>query len=131
LRLIIEERDSGGWHGQTVLGRVEKEETTRKYLVDINGKLPTILCEIDTSDSSLKKSYYYANAQILAQREHTANPAVYDEYFYVHDRLGSRVAWAKGRVRQIYDLPTLIKTEGFLIFGFCSLILFCADGPFV
>jgi len=39
----------------------------------------------------LKKSYIYAGAQILAQREHTnaADPTVYDEYFYVHDRLGS------------------------------------------
>ena len=39
----------------------------------------------------MKKSYYYANAQILAQREHadSEDPEVYDEYFFVHDRLGS------------------------------------------
>jgi len=63
----------------------------RKYIVDISSGLPTILCEIDPSESSLKKSYIYAGAQILAQREHTnaADPTVYDEYFYVHDRLGS------------------------------------------
>ncbi|MBC8394527.1 MAG: hypothetical protein H8E17_18410 [Deltaproteobacteria bacterium] len=36
----------------------------------------------------MKKAYFYAGAQILAQREHTSL-AVYDQYFYVHDRLGS------------------------------------------
>ena len=67
--------------------------TTRKYIVDISGKLPTILCEIDISDSSLKKSYFYSDTgRILAQRN---GGQTADEYFYVADRLGS--------VRQIVD----------------------------
>lgn len=61
--------------------------------VDIVGKLPTILCEIDTSDSSLTKSYIYSSfSRILAQR---AGSKADDEYFYVTDRLGS--------VRQLID----------------------------
>ena len=62
--------------------------TGRKYIVDIHGKLPTIVCELDTS-GSLEKSYIYANAQILAQRAHEADPNFYDESYFVHDRLGS------------------------------------------
>ncbi len=68
---------------------VDGVATSRKYIVDISGKLPTILCEIDTSDSSLEKSYIYADAQVLAQREHESDPNFYDESYYVHDRLGS------------------------------------------
>ncbi|MHB9071736.1 MAG: LamG-like jellyroll fold domain-containing protein [Sedimentisphaerales bacterium] len=60
---------------------------TRKYIVDIVGGLPTILCEIDPCESdpncSLKKVYYYANAQILKQDNSGGS------YYYVHDRLGS------------------------------------------
>jgi RHS repeat-associated protein len=58
----------------------------RYYIVDIAGKLPTILCEIDPSDSSLKNSYVYANGQILCQCEGETDP---NRYFYIHDRLGS------------------------------------------
>jgi len=66
----------------------------RKYIVDISGELPTILCEIEDPNSfvpsSLKKSYYYADGQILSQRVHDPNdPNSYTPYFYVHDRLGS------------------------------------------
>ena len=94
MRLIIEERDSGGWHGQTVLGRVEKEETTRKYLVDINGKLPTILCEIDTSDSSLKKSYYVVYPGL--------DPGLMPRY------------WPSGNTRRIrrFTMSTSMSTTG-------------------
>ncbi len=59
---------------------------------DINGSLPVILCIVDGSDPNLlKSSYYYADAQILARREHTDpnDPEVFDSYWYVHDRLGS------------------------------------------
>ncbi len=68
--------------------------TGRKYIVDISGELPTILCEIEDPNSfvpgSLKKSYYYADGQILSQRVHAPNdPNSYTPYFYVHDRLGS------------------------------------------
>jgi len=76
--------------------------TTRKYIVDITGKLPTILCEVDTSDSSLTKSYIYSDsAQILAQRD---GGQTADEYFYITDRLGS--------VRQLisYDSGTEATT---------------------
>jgi hypothetical protein len=52
------------------------------------------LCEIEDPNSfvpgSLKKSYYYADGQILSQRVHDPNdPNSYTPYFYVHDRLGS------------------------------------------
>jgi RHS repeat-associated protein len=58
----------------------------RYYIVDIVGKLPTILCEIDPTDSSLKNSYIYANGQILCQYQGETDP---NRYFYIHDRLGS------------------------------------------
>jgi RHS repeat-associated protein len=69
--------------------------TGRKYIVDISGELPTILCEIDDPNSftfgSLKTSYVYADGQILSQRIHTDpnNSDVFTPYYYVHDRLGS------------------------------------------
>jgi len=56
---------------------------TRRYIVDIAGGLPVILCEIDPTDSSLTKAYYYANAQILRQDNSKGS------FYYVHDRLGS------------------------------------------
>jgi len=62
------------------------EATERKYVVDITGKLPVILLEIDPTDSSLKKSYIYADRQILAQHDGGSSAA---RYFYLHDRLGS------------------------------------------
>ncbi len=65
---------------------------THRYIVDTVGKLPTILLVIDTSDSSIDKTYIYANSQILAQ--HDGNDSN-DLYFYMHDRLGS--------VRQVID----------------------------
>ena len=43
------------WKSSTVDG----ETTSRKFIVDISGGLPTLLCEIDTSDGSLKKSYVW------------------------------------------------------------------------
>jgi hypothetical protein len=66
--------------------------TIRKYIVDISAKLPTILCEID-STGSLTKSYIYTDkSRILAQRNGGQSAA---EYFSVTDRLGS--------VRQLID----------------------------
>ncbi|MBN2137809.1 MAG: hypothetical protein JW720_08380, partial [Sedimentisphaerales bacterium] len=62
----------------------------RKYIVDITGNLPTILLEIepaeDPADSSLKKTYIYADRQIIAQHDGGRTAA---KYFYLHDRLGS------------------------------------------
>ena len=60
----------------------------RKYIVDIVSDLPVILMEIDPDNpvNPVKKTYIYANSQIIAQHDgdHTAN-----RYFYQHDRLGS------------------------------------------
>jgi hypothetical protein len=48
--------------------RVYKSSTTNtKYIIDIAGKLPTILLVIDTEASSLKKAYSCANSQPLIQ----------------------------------------------------------------
>jgi RHS repeat-associated protein len=72
------------------LSTVNGVTTGRKYIVDISGELPTILCEIDTSTSSLKTSYIYADGQILSQRIHDSqDPNLFTPYYYVHDRLGS------------------------------------------
>jgi RHS repeat-associated protein len=71
------------------------------YIVDIAGQLPTILCEIDAGDCSLKNSYFYGStAQVLCQLQHGIDPNTFettleDKYFYLHDRLGS--------VRQMID----------------------------
>jgi RHS repeat-associated protein len=48
--------------------------------------LPVILLEIDTSDNSIKKTYIYANSQIVAQHDGKYSAS---RYFYLHDRLGS------------------------------------------
>lgn len=70
------------WRQSTVSGQT----TTRKYIIDISGQLPTILLEIDTADSSLKKKYINADGQILCQHDVPDNNK---KYFYLHDRLGS------------------------------------------
>jgi len=73
-------------YGNRIIKDVNDGQTTRKYIVDIVGDLPVILLEIDTSDSSIAKTYIYANSQVLAQ-----HAGKYDQpiYFYLHDRLGS------------------------------------------
>jgi RHS repeat-associated protein len=74
------------------------EAGARKYIVDVSGRLPTILCEIDPCDASdpngsLKYSYIYTpGGQILAQQAYNAGAEPNepnDLYFYIHDRLGS------------------------------------------
>jgi RHS repeat-associated protein len=70
------------WRQSTVSGQT----TTRKYIIDISGQLPTILLEVDAGDSSLKKKYIYANGQILCQHDVPNNN---NKFFYLHDRLGS------------------------------------------
>jgi len=62
---------------------------TRKYIVDIAGKLPVILCEVDASDGSLENSYLWADGQILARYTHNTDETVDEKFYYVHDRLGS------------------------------------------
>lgn len=54
--------------------------------MNITGDLPTILMELNANDGSIRKSYIYANSQIIAQHDgsYTTN-----KYFYLHDRLDS------------------------------------------
>ena len=75
-----------------------------KYIVDVSGKLPTILCEIkdanDPNGGSIKNQYYYTNGQVLTQYDCNGlddnnDLIINDKYFYIHDRLGS--------VRQVVD----------------------------
>ena len=54
--------------------------------MDIVGRLPVILLELDGSND-IQKTYVYANGQILAQYD--GPMATADKYFYFHDRLGS------------------------------------------
>lgn len=70
-----------------VLGRINLfgHLNSSLYIVDIAGGLPTILCEMDPCDMSVKKSYIYANSQILAGYDGDSA----SRYFYLHDRLGS------------------------------------------
>jgi len=65
----------------------EKNNSKRKYIVDIVGDLPVILMELDPDNNdSIEKMYIYANSQILAQHDgNDTDP----RYFYLHDRLGS------------------------------------------
>ena len=71
----------------------EKNNSKRKYIVDIVGDLPVILLELDPDNNdSIEKMYIYANSQIIAQ--HDGNDTDL-RYFYLHDRLGS--------VRQMID----------------------------
>ncbi|MHC4633161.1 MAG: RHS repeat-associated core domain-containing protein, partial [Planctomycetota bacterium] len=60
------------------------EETTRKYIVDIVGDLPTTLMEM--TDNTILKTYIYANGQVLCQHDGDYSAA---RYFYIHDRTGS------------------------------------------
>jgi hypothetical protein len=53
--------------------RVYKEvpgtpDVKRRYIVDIVGKLPTILCVIDADDGSLERSYIYASGDTTSIR---------------------------------------------------------------
>jgi len=83
------------WKQSTVSGQT----TTCKYIVDIVGDLPVILMELDPQNNmAIKKTYIYANGQILCQHngDHTAS-----RYFYLHDRLGS--------VRQVIDTSGNVK----------------------
>jgi RHS repeat-associated protein len=69
--------------------------TTRKYIVDISGGLPVILCEIDTSISSLTKSYIYADGRgsIRLITDRLGNPVE----SYMYDVYGQpRVMWSAG-----------------------------------
>ena len=74
------------WKQSTVDGVT----TDHKYIVDISGELPVVICEVDPNSWSLKKSYIYADSQILSQQDYdVADPNCCNDVFYVHDRLGS------------------------------------------
>lgn len=71
--------------------------TTRKYIIDAVGDLPTILLERDGSDV-IQRTYIYANGEVLMQ--HYGAPATNNKCFYLHDRLGS--------VRQIINTSGVV-----------------------
>jgi len=74
------------------------QSVKRRYIVDIAGKLPIILCVIDADGGSLERSYIYAGAQPIAFYEGDyTDPA----YIYLHDRIGS--------VRQVLDESGNVK----------------------
>jgi len=52
---------------------VNSATTKQRFIVDIAGRLPTILCVIDADDGSLERSYIYSGAQpmILSTYEKT------------------------------------------------------------
>ena len=76
--------------------------TTKKHVVDISGKLPTIIAEY-SDPNSLANQYIYADAQILCQYVGRDDPNVTDQtYYYVHDRLGS--------VRLVVDCNMVTET---------------------
>jgi YD repeat-containing protein len=73
----------------------------RKYIIDISGELPTILMELDpNSGMEIKKTYIYADSQILAQHNGSYSAP---RYFYLHDRLGS--------VRLVIDTAGVVKNS--------------------
>jgi RHS repeat-associated protein len=98
--------------GNRVLQSVTTGTTAnRKYVVDTEGELPTILLEIDPSvqdpNQAIVKTYIYANSQIIAQHDgYFGDPM----YFYLHDRLGS--------VREVIDTSAaVVNTYTYEPFG--------------
>jgi hypothetical protein len=57
-------------------------ETGARYIVDIAGALPVILCEIDDSNGSLKSSYIYANGRTFCQYNPDASVLLKDSSAY-------------------------------------------------
>jgi RHS repeat-associated protein len=80
--------------------------TKRKYIVDTEGALPVILLEIDSDISdpndAIRKTYIYANDQVIAQHDGFYSA---DAYFYLHDRIGSvrQVIGANASVEHLYS----------------------------
>jgi RHS repeat-associated protein len=69
-----------------------------KYIVDVSGELPTILCEMDYSSGVITNKYYYAGGRVLKQDSSAGS------FYYVHDRLGSvrLVTDANGAIKNSY-----------------------------
>jgi len=101
---------------------VDSVTTNQRFIVDIAGKLPIILCVVDADDGSLERSYIYANAQPIGFYEGDyTDPA----YIYLHDRLGS--------VRQVIDSSGNVKnTYTYTPFGQDPNLQFAetVDNPF-
>ena len=86
---------------------VNSVTTNQRFIVDIAGRLPTILCVIDGDDGSLERSYIYSGAQPIAFYEGSNDDP---NYFYLHDRLGS--------VRQVLDTSgNVVNTYTYTPFG--------------
>jgi RHS repeat-associated protein len=76
--------------------RVYKESTVNqtmtksKYIVDPTGDMSLILLEINADENDpnacIRKTYIYANSQVIAQHDGFYGDGI---YFYMHDRLGS------------------------------------------
>jgi len=111
------------WASKVKISTVAVATIERKCVVDITGKLPVILIDLNHTDSSLKKKYIYADRQILAQHDidDDAQPDPLDfKYFYLHDRLGS--------VRLVidYDAGDVVKYYTYEPFG---EVIESSDGP--
>jgi len=64
-------------------------DKSQNYIVDISGKLPVILCELDAEDDdSLTNSYIWADGQVLCQYTHNGDETIDERFYYVDDRLG-------------------------------------------
>ena len=108
IKIAVKYDPMGNRVRRTVTDESTQEPTItkdRKYVVDIVGKLPAILCELDASDDdSLTNSYIYADAQILAQYTYDSEEEINEKFYYVHDRLGS--------VRLMVDYDDATDTVG-------------------
>ncbi|HPD48789.1 MAG TPA: RHS repeat-associated core domain-containing protein, partial [Anaerohalosphaeraceae bacterium] len=88
--------------------RVYKESTVNqtmtksKYIVDPTGDMSLILLEINADENDpnacIRKTYIYANSQVIAQHDGFYGDGI---YFYLHDRLGS--------VRQVIDTSANVQ----------------------
>ena len=83
---------------------VSQTTTKSKYIVDPTGELSLILLEIDPDENdpntSIRKTYIYANSDILSQHDGFYGD---DIYFYLNDRLGSG--------RQLIDTSANVKNK--------------------
>jgi RHS repeat-associated protein len=83
---------------------VDQTTTKSKYIVDPTGDLSLILLEIDPDENDpnacIRKTYIYANSQVIAQHDGCYGDA---RYFYLHDRLGS--------VRQVIDTNADVQNK--------------------
>ncbi len=113
LRNAVVDSDSIDLKYDPMGNRVQKSSSAQgnqRYIVDIAGRLPTILLEIDPTDMSVKKSYMYANSQILTGYDGDSA----QRYFYTHDRLGSvrLVVDDDGKVKNSYTYDPWGKDFG-------------------